>query len=162
MTRGQWDRSHLRLPERERIERHIDKTSHPDGCWLWTGALAMGYGVTVLGFKAEGTQRKAQVHRLMYEWFVGPIPPGLHIDHLCRVRRCCNPSHLEPVTQRENLLRGETIVAMNAAKTHCKWGHPFDEANTRMGRNGRARNCRACDRKRAAAARAARAIEAIL
>lgn len=107
------------------------------GCWLWVGATrGTGYGAFGIG------RRQFQAHRVAYELLVGPIPQGLQIDHLCRVRRCVNPAHLEPVTQRENLLRGNTIVAAQAAQTHCKRGHLFDEANTRV-RNGQ-RLCRAC------------------
>jgi hypothetical protein len=71
------------------------------GCWLWDGYISTtGYG----SIKFQG--RIGSVHRLSYESFVGPIPEGLQIDHLCRVRACCNPEHLEPVTSRENTIRG--------------------------------------------------------
>jgi hypothetical protein len=74
------------------------------GCWIFTGALSTsGYGRVGRGARAEGL---AQTHRVTYEHLVGPIPEGLDIDHLCRVRACCNPAHLEPVTRRENCLRG--------------------------------------------------------
>jgi len=72
------------------------------GCLLWTGALTWnGYGNFMLPDRSN-----VRVHRLMYEWFAGPIPDGMQIDHLCRVRRCASPAHLEPVTCQENLLRG--------------------------------------------------------
>jgi hypothetical protein len=89
-------------------------------------------------------------HRLSYQAFRGPIPDGLVLDHLCRVRACVNPWHLEPVTTRENLLRGQTLTARNAAKTHCHRGHPLS-VNLR----GKWRSCRECSRiaKRAAYAR---------
>lgn len=69
-------------------------------------------------------------HRLSFEYFNGPIEPGLHLDHLCRNPSCCNPSHLEPVTNQENQMRGLSPWAINARKTHCKRGHEFTEANT--------------------------------
>jgi hypothetical protein len=88
-----------RLPDKERIEWHADKT---DTCWLWTGTIANnGYGHI---YREGGPLMTA--HRLSYEVHVGPIPDGLTIDHLCRVRHCVNPDHLEPVTVAENNRRG--------------------------------------------------------
>ena len=93
-------------------------------CWLFTGArCTRGYGQ----IKNAGRDRLA--HRVAYEELVGPIPDGLQLDHLCRVRRCVNPAHLEPVTCRENLLRGETVAAVSAARTHCPQGHELEGAN---------------------------------
>lgn len=112
-------------------------------CWLWTGYIAdTGYGQF-----ASGHTRLA--HRISYQLVVGPIPEGLQIDHLCRVRHCVNPLHLEPVTQRENLLRGETITARNAAKTHCPRGHAYTAENTYVRPRG-SRECRTCNRLRQA------------
>jgi hypothetical protein len=93
----------------------------------------------------DGTQPCA--HRAFYEHHVGPIPEGMTLDHLCRVRQCVNPLHLEPVTRGENVLRGDTLSAHNAAKTHCKRGHEFTPENTRL--YAGARWCRACARERA-------------
>jgi hypothetical protein len=99
----------------------------------------------------------AAAHRVAYEMLVGTIPKGLDLDHICHNgsgcgggescphRRCVNPDHLEPVTHRENMLRGETVAAMHARKTHCIHGHEFTPENTRIKRDG-SRNCRACDR----------------
>lgn len=121
-----------------------------DGCWLWTaGKTASGYGM----FSFSGSSVRA--HRWAYEFFVGPIPEGLELDHLCRNRACVNPAHLEPVSRRENQLRGDTFSARQAAQTHCKRGHEFSEANTRVYR-GR-RYCRCCITARMRRVRAARA-----
>ncbi|MFF5842171.1 HNH endonuclease signature motif containing protein [Streptomyces massasporeus] len=120
---------------RERILRRTDRSGE---CWLWTGPLDRhGYAE----IKISGRQRLA--HRVAYETFIGPIPDGLVIDHRCRVRHCQNPDHLEPVTNRENLLRGVGVAAQNATKTHCPQGHPYDEANTIIRPRG-SRRCRAC------------------
>ena len=106
-------------------------------CWLWSGPCTpQGYGRYWAG------KNKVYPHRLAYELLVGPIPEGLTIDHLCRNPRCVNPAHLEPVTPRENTLRGYGLAALHAAKTHCLRGHPFDEENTRVYRGGR--HCRKC------------------
>lgn len=108
-------------------------------CWIWTaGCSTGGYGQ----FRAENNH-KTLAHRWAYEHICGPVPAGLQLDHLCRIRRCVNPAHLEPVTQRENLLRGATLPARNARKTHCIHGHPFDEINTLVASSG-ARRCRTC------------------
>lgn len=95
-------------------------------CWIWTGKPSGGYG----NISFEGKTHR--VHRLIYEHVVGPITPPLVTDHLCRVRACFNPFHIEPVTNKENVLRGLSFSAFNARKTHCSLGHPFDEENTRF------------------------------
>ena len=111
------------------------------GCWQWTGSLyAVGYG----RFSTGG--RWVTAHRWCYERLIGPVPPGLDLDHLCRNRPCVNPQHLDPVTRRENLLRGETIPARNSRKTHCPSGHAYTPENTRIYRSGR--YCKACNRER--------------
>lgn len=114
-------------------------------CWLWTAGTSWGgYGKFSLGAREDGG---AYAHRVAYELEVGPIPDGLVIDHLCRVRLCVRPDHLEPVTNRVNLLRApRSVSAENHAKTHCVHGHPFDEANTHWSPDGR-RVCRACKRE---------------
>lgn len=119
---------------------HIDEQT---GCWLWQAATSRdGYGFFTIRTRLQGV-----AHRWAYETFVGPIPPGLHLDHLCRVRNCVNPEHLEPVTSRENSLRGDTFQARNVAKTHCPKGHGYTEENTYRDKRG-ARFCRECRRIR--------------
>lgn len=124
------------------FNRLIDKIEvNDDGCWLFTSAVnPNGYGY----FSIKG--RYYLAHRVVYEWRVGPIPQGKQIDHLCRVRRCVNPDHLEPVTCKENTHRGDGPAGRNARKTHCKRGHPFNEANTHLRLAG-GRSCRACRRE---------------
>lgn len=126
-------------------ERLMAKVSRDEsGCWLWTGAtMKSGYGVINRG-RSEGT---ALVHRVSYELRVGEIPAGLQLDHLCRVRNCVNPAHLEPVSQKTNLLRGESDSAKNARKSHCPRGHELAEPNLMpsQARRGQ-RSCLACSR----------------
>ena len=122
-------------------------------CWLWTASKdGRGYG----RFRFGG--RTQYAHRIAYEWLVGPIPGGLGIDHLCRVHNCVNPAHLEPVTQRENILRGNGVAAQHVRKTHCLRGHPLSGENLYVTPCGW-RAClackRECDQRRRARRRAA-------
>jgi hypothetical protein len=88
-----------------------------------------------------------RAHRVAFEWLVGPVPKGLVLDHLCRNRGCVNPSHLEPVTQQVNTLRGAGPAARNANKAHCKWGHEFTPENTGVDKRGK-RWCKTCSLRR--------------
>lgn len=98
---------------------YVDRSGE---CWLWTGDLDRhGYGRIHTAGK-RGPVKAA--HRVSYELTLGAIPPGLELDHTCRNPRCVRPDHLDPVTHRENLLRGTGIAARNAAVTHCPQGHP--------------------------------------
>ena len=116
-------------------------------CWIWTGRIDnTGYGrYNIKGDKDHGA------HRLVYETLLGvKVPKELHLDHLCRTPLCVNPDHLEPVTPRENTLRGVGPAAINAKKTGCKNGHSYDNGNLYIDPRGR-RECKIC-RKAAVAA----------
>lgn len=131
------------------VERRIQPEPNT-GCWLWVGSVrADGYGEVRVGGRLGMRQR---AHRIVYEIHRGPIPGGLQLDHLCRVRCCVNPDHLEAVASRENLLRGLTIPAAHAVKDQCPRGHAYY-----VKKNG-ARGCRSChaaqERVRRAKARA--------
>lgn len=122
------------------------------GCWLWTGSADnKGYG------RLKGAANKyVKAHRLSYERHVGPIAPGLVLDHLCRVKSCVNPAHLEPVSSGENTRRGTLFASptLNKHKTHCVRGHAFSSRNTYRNTQGR-RKCRKCVAIRNAAKREA-------
>ncbi len=110
------------------------------GCWLWLDHTERGgYGMIWYG------KGKVLAHRLSYECFVGSIPKGMQLDHLCRVRCCINPYHLEPVTAKVNVQRSSGIAAANMAKTHCVKGHEFTKDNTYITTRGE-RSCRECGR----------------
>lgn len=109
------------------------------GCWLWMGKTnAAGYGIVC---NRDGfIERKA--HRVVYETLCAPIPAGLQIDHLCRMRCCVNPDHMEVVTNRVNTLRGVGPTAVNARKRLCQEGHPLEGWNVIW--RGHMRTCRTC------------------
>lgn len=150
-----------RLPE-ERFWERVDKDGPvPEHrpklgrCWLWTGAPTARGGYGLIG--AGGTRNQVRAHRFSYELLVGPIPAGLEIDHLCRVHLCVRPTHLEAVTHAENVRRGRMpdISRIRAlSRTHCRHGHPFDEANTGRNKRDGSRYCRTCARIRVAARKA--------
>lgn len=126
-----------RLSLAQRLLTRVEKNA--DGCWYWTGRCTPGgYG----SFKFEG--KHLSTHRVSYELHIGPIPIGLHVDHLCRHRTCCNPLHLEPVTPAVNKARGIGFPGVNPLKTHCPQGHPYDDTNTITGRRGDGRTYRRC------------------
>lgn len=130
-------------------DRFWEKVQKTDGCWEWlAGTTRHGYGVFHPG---GNVHRNIPAHRFSYELHRGAIPEGLHIDHLCRNRRCVRPDHLEVVTVRENVLRGVGRSAQNARKTTCAQGHPFTGHRTRG-----ERFCRQCATEQARERRAAR------
>lgn len=114
----------------------------PNTCWLWAGTKdPRGYGYIYVRRLGKPYHPK-QAHRVIYEALVGEIPKGLHIDHLCRVPSCVNPSHLEPVTLRENVLRGVGVSAKNAKKIHCPIGHLLDQIS--RNKDKEYRRCSTC------------------
>jgi hypothetical protein len=147
----------------QRFLSHVRK-GDGNGCWVWSyGISRWGYGIFCVDY------RRWMAHRWSYEHFVGPVPDGRELDHVChssdqtcsggvtcRHRRCCNPAHLEPVTHAENIRRAIPIRRQRPLQTECKYGHPFDEANTYVttGPFGRVvRQCRQCAREWSRAAK---------
>lgn len=130
------------LTPEQRFWAKVDKTAT---CWLWQGAKdSGGYGQIRAG-------RQEKAHRLAYQWLVGAIPEGLQLDHLCRVRNCVNPDHLEPVTPRENTMRSPVSPsAVNARKARCSAGHELGGDNRFPG-EGSGRACRTCQQARQSA-----------
>lgn len=144
---------HADAPFEERLERYTIPVPF-SGCWIWLGSVTThGYGY----FQGKD-RKKVGAHCASYEHFVGPISDGLQIDHLCRVRCCVNPDHLEAVTQRENLLRGDNHWR---SKTHCPRGHPYSGDNLLVRDNGIKinRRCRICHNASANIARTRRRLE---
>lgn len=112
------------------------------GCWEWVGRIGSdGYGrwTRHVGGRTIGTT----AHRALWERTLGPLSDDLDLDHLCRNRGCVRLDHLEPVSRRENVLRGIGVAAIHALKTHCANGHLFDAANTYVNPNKK-HPCRAC------------------
>jgi hypothetical protein len=121
-------------------ERFWAKVRPTGFCWEWiAGTDHGGYG----RFRHE--QRTAMAHRVAYGFLVGPIEDGLHVDHLCRNRKCVNPDHMDLVTNEENIRRGFGPNHFHSLKTHCPEGHPYDGYNLKM-ENGK-RRCRVCRNK---------------
>lgn len=128
----------------DRLLSKIEINQQSD-CWLWTGCTGSGgYAVIQINRKTRyGIRGTRYAHRVAYEMLVGSIPRGHQLDHLCRIRRCVNPDHLEPVTPKENTRRG---INANSLKTICPQGHSYSVENTYIARDG-SRICRACHKE---------------
>ena len=124
----------------------LSKIIKKEGCWEYQGSTVRGY--CRIQLKGIGHQ----AHRVSYETFIGEIPEGLTIDHLCENKICINPDHLEAVTMKVNVLRGTAVSAINARKTHCNKGHEFSGRNLVMKKksksSGMERVCRICKNSR--------------
>ena len=129
----------LTIEELEKLVHRFTAKIVKENCWKWESALNKGYGVFSIKNKTK------QAHRLSFELFSGRIPKGLQLDHLCRNPKCVNPSHLEPVTPKENMNRSMS-VAYQRNKTECRNGHSYSAENTVINKRG-ARECLTCTRK---------------
>jgi len=127
-----------------RLHSILDRCNANGVCIEWEGYCKPdGYG------RAKVNGKMVYVHRYVFQELTGiMLSAEDKLDHLCRNPPCCDPNHLEVVTQIENTLRGNSPTAVNARKTHCPSGHPFDEKNTYHRKSG-GRTCRACDNLRA-------------
>lgn len=136
------------ISPKERFLSKIQMT--PAGCAEWTASRNHGYGVLIIGSRKDGTRRLVRAHRFAYESFIGPIPEGVEIDHLCGNPSCVGVTpegvvlgHLKLVSHRENMRHGpNSFASTNIKKTHCPKGHPYDEGNTYIHRGKRF--CRIC------------------
>ncbi len=137
------------LEQAKEGSRFWDKVNKdgPGGCWLWTASKNWrGYGQFSIGSRRNGTYTMVKAHRVAWALCGGLMPNGKQLDHLCRVRHCVNPDHMEPVSRRENILRGVSPSAIAARRTHCPRKHPYSGDNLYTRPDG-SRECRICKRQ---------------
>ena len=136
--RNEAERQHVRARLTERAD--VVERGHDTSCWI-SNRARMSNGYT----RMYHSGKLWLTHRLSYEAHRGPIPDGLVIDHLCRQRACINPDHLEPVTMRINLIRGEGFIGQQSRRTHCIHDHPLAGENLYVSPRG-TRHCQTCRR----------------
>lgn len=131
-------RTTAKAPE-ERFWSHVERRG-PEECWPWTGAQdGHGYGCMMMGRRGIN-RRVVKAYRVAYELLIGKVPEGLQLDHLCRNPICVNPKHLEPVTSKENTMRGNNQTVRQSQQTHCLRGHFLSKEHYYRGK----RQCRPC------------------
>lgn len=117
----------MTMSQEERVRLFWSKVHKTPTCWIWIAGIQNGYGRFYVG------PNNIPAHKFAYELLVGPVPEGLQLDHVkargCLTRACVNPTHLEPVTRHENLLRGDGFPGQNARKDYCPNGHPLIDGN---------------------------------
>jgi len=132
--------------DKECVQGYYDASGQWSTCWEWIGHIdkTTGYGKFLFNGGVNGA------HRFSYEYYIGLIPEGLFLDHLCKHRWCVRPEHLEPVTLMQNLLRGDRshLGKHLREKTHCPQGHSYSPENTWINPKNGARYCKACNRER--------------
>lgn len=124
------------------VERFLKRVEVTSGCWIWKSSVDKRAGYA----RISDNGKQWLVHKWVWEQMGFRVPDGFELDHLCRNRRCVNPFHVEPVTHRENLLRGEGFPARNAQKTTCAKGHPYAGDNLYLTPREGHRRCRQCNR----------------
>lgn len=132
------------------IERFMGKIEKTDSCWLWRGHVTKPAGRTHAGgygIFGEARGKTHWAHRWSYAHFVGPLQPGMHVDHVCRVKNCVNPEHLQQITPQEN--HKTRVIRPKAKKTHCNYGHKLDASNVYVAPRRSTPNCLTCRRARA-------------
>ena len=139
----------MRRSIEERMWDHV--RTEKGGCWLWEGYVDKdGYGRMVS--REHSVVVSGYVHRMAWEQYRGAIPKGMQIDHLCKIKNCVNPEHLEVTSPQVNNLRSNSMAAKYARRDACKHGHPLTGANVR--KVGNTRVCQTCNRQRVAEHRA--------
>lgn len=134
----------MRLTNKISLPERFERQYIPEpnsGCWLWIGVSNSQKGKLRYGYIGH-KNKKLSAHRYSYERFIDIIPEGLVLDHLCKITLCVNPNHLEAVTQKTNILRGETGKYKRPIKSHCLHGHEFTKENSYINKN--TKRCRKC------------------